>query len=55
MIVVGDKDYQFRLSKLAYSFNGALSMHYLQDQGFSRINDLVGHANKISEGLKIVE
>ena len=53
MIVVGDKDYQFRLSKLGYGFNGYLTPEYLQDQGFERINELVEHSNKIAEELKV--
>jgi len=55
LIIVGDKDYQFRLSKLGYSFNGYLSPDYLQGQGFERINELVEHSNKISEELKVVK
>lgn len=49
--MVGDKDYQLKISKLAYSFRGALSMEYLQDQGFSRIVDLTDHANVIAQEL----
>ena len=51
MIVVGDKSYQLKLSKLAYSFRGALSMQYLQDQGYGRILDLTDHAEQIAKEL----
>lgn len=52
MIVVGGDDYQYRLSRLAYSFRGALSMDYIQTQGFKRINQLTEHANKMADELK---
>jgi len=51
LIVVGDEGYQLKLSKLAYSFRGALSMEYLQDQGFYRIVDLSSHADVIAQEL----
>jgi len=49
--VVGDEGYQLKLSKLAYSFRGALSIDYLQDQGYSRVFDLSDHANQIAQEL----
>jgi len=49
--VLGGKDYQLGISKLAYSFRGALSMEYLQDQPLSRIVELNKHADQIAKDI----
>lgn len=54
MIVVGDKNYQLNISRLAYSFQGGLDMRYLQECTVDRIKELSGHsktiANEINNG-----
>lgn len=52
MTIVGNNDYQFTLSRLAYGFNGGVTMDYLQLQGHDRIMELQKHATKISEELE---
>lgn len=51
-MVVGDKDYQLSLSRLAFSFKGSISMEYLQGVGMWRIQELVEHSNTIAEEIK---
>jgi hypothetical protein len=51
-MVVGDKDYQLNLSRLAFSFKGAISMEYLQSVGIRRIQELTEHSKVIAEELK---
>ena len=51
-MVVGDKGYQLNLTRLAFSFNGSISMDYLQDVGVQRIQELSKHANVLREELK---
>jgi hypothetical protein len=50
-MVVGNTRYQLQLSRLAYSFRGAIGMDYLQDQQYSRIQELTDHAAEIAEDL----
>jgi len=54
LTIVGNDDFQYILSKLAYSFNGGLTMDYLELQGFNRILELQNHANKLSKELENV-
>lgn len=49
MIAVGSKGYQLNISKIAYQFNGAVSMEYLQNCSFERINELVNHIEIIAK------
>lgn len=51
-MVVGDGGYQLNLSRLAFSFKGALHMEYLQSVGADRIRELSEHAKAIAEELK---
>lgn len=51
-MLVGDKGYQLGLSRLAYSFNGSISMEYLQSVGAPRIQELNEHSNIIAGELK---
>ena len=51
-MVVGDKDYQLSISRLAVSFRGALSMEYLQGAGMWRIQELNEHSKTIAEEIK---
>lgn len=51
-MAIGHHGYQFRLSKLAYNFNGALTMEYLESVPILRIEELIKHANIISDELK---
>lgn len=50
-MTVGDDDYQLSLSKVAYNFNGAISMDYLENAPCSRISQLYDHSKVISEAL----
>ena len=50
-MVVGGADYQLNLSRLAYSFQGAISMEYLQNAAVERIQELNKHASAIREEL----
>lgn len=51
-MVVGDKSYQLSLSRLAFSFRGAIGMEYLQGVGVDRVKELSEHAKAIAEELK---
>ena len=51
MIVIGDRNYQLNLSRLAYFFKGAVSMDSLQDASTHRVRELVNHSKVISEEL----
>jgi hypothetical protein len=51
-MVVGDRDYQLSLSRLAFSFQGAVGMEYLQSAGVHRIQELGKHAGLIAEEIK---
>jgi len=51
-MVIGSHDHQYRLSRLAYSFNGGLGMRYLQEQGINRIKELEDHSRKLAEEVK---
>ncbi len=51
-MIVGDVSYQLTLSRLAFSFRGALGMEYLQDVGADRVRELTEHSKAIAEELK---
>jgi len=51
-MIVGGKDYQLNLSKLAYGYNGALSMSYLESVGYKRARELNDHLSIIASELK---
>ena len=51
-MVVGGADYQLNLSRLAYSFQGAVSMDYLQGATVERVQELNKHAGTIREEIK---
>ena len=51
-MVIGDRGYQLNLSRLAFSFKGAISMEYLQSVGADRVKELTEHSKVIAEELK---
>ena len=51
-MILGDKSYQLKLSRLAFSYQGAISMEYLQSVGYRRINELSEHSKVIAEDIK---
>jgi len=52
-MVLGDKGYQLNLSRLAFSFQGALSMEYLENCSVNRIRELTKHSQVIAEEVRI--
>lgn len=51
-MVVGDKDYQLNLSRLAFCFQGAVSMEYLQNVSVKRVRQLTDHSKVIANEVK---
>jgi hypothetical protein len=51
-MVIGDKSYQLNLSRIAVSYQGAISMDYLDNAPCSRIKQLSEHITIISKELK---
>lgn len=51
-MVVGDHNYRLNLSRLAFSFRGAIRMEYLESASVARIQELTEHAKVIAEELK---
>lgn len=51
-MVLGARDYQLQLSRLAFSFRGAVSMDYLQNATIARVQELNRHARTIADELK---
>lgn len=51
-MVVGSDGYQLKLSKLAFSFGGGISMDYLQSAGAGRIKELSDHSKIIAEEIE---
>jgi len=51
-MVLGDKSYQLNLSRLAFSFQGAISMEYLQNATIKRTRELSEHSKIIADEVK---
>lgn len=51
-MVIGGDGYQYRLSRLSYSFRGGLGMEYLENQSIHRIKELEDHSRKLAEEVK---
>lgn len=49
---MGDKEYPLQLSRLAYGFNGAISLEYLENVSYRRVMELNNHAKAIAEEVK---
>lgn len=51
-MIIGSDNYQMSLSRLAYNFNGSISMDYLENASCYRIKELNEHLNVIADDLK---
>lgn len=51
-MIVGNKGYMLSLSRLAFSFRGAVSIEYLENAPVARIRELNAHLTKLSEEIK---
>jgi len=51
-MVLGDKNFQLNVSRLAFCFQGAISMEYLQNVSVKRIRELTDHSKVIANEVK---
>lgn len=51
-MVAGDRGYSLNLSRLAYSFQGAISIEYLEAASVRRVRELSKHSESIAREIE---